>query len=105
VTGIHEIISRQAILRPSATATRDADGRTLTYAQLVGAATRVAEVLLPRLDGAAPAPSHDQQQGISADTPVVAVALQRGGDMVAAMLGVSLAGATWVYLDPSYPGE
>jgi non-ribosomal peptide synthetase component F len=104
VTGIHEIISRQAILRPSATATRDADGRTLTYAQLVAAATRVAEALLPRLDGAAPAPSHDQQ-GISADTPVVAVALQRGGDMVAAMLGVSLAGATWVYLDPSYPGE
>lgn len=36
---------------------------------------------------------------------VVAVALPRGFELVASLLGVMLAGCVWVYLDPSYPGK
>jgi len=88
-SGIHELILHQAVMHPEKVAVVDALTKTThTYGELQAAAMAVVNAL--------------------ADVPpgfVVAVALPRGFDLVASLLGVMVAGCTWVYLDPSYPGK
>ncbi|KAA6213481.1 amino acid adenylation domain-containing protein [Streptomyces albofaciens JCM 4342] len=72
---------------PGAVAVRGRDG-TLTYAELNERATRLAARL--------------RQQGIGPED-LVAVVLPRTTDMVTAVLGVLLAGAAYLPVDPAYP--
>ncbi|MFH8752548.1 non-ribosomal peptide synthetase [Streptomyces rimosus] len=72
---------------PDAVAVRGSDG-TLTYAELNERATRLAGRL--------------RQQGIGPED-LVAVLLPRTPDMVTAVLGVLLAGAAYLPVDPAYP--
>ncbi|WP_050514751.1 non-ribosomal peptide synthetase [Streptomyces rimosus] len=72
---------------PDAVAVRGRDG-TLTYAELNERATRLAVRL--------------RQQGIGPED-LVAVLLPRTPDMVTAVLGVLLAGAAYLPVDPAYP--
>jgi amino acid adenylation domain-containing protein len=67
-----------------------AGGRTLTYGELFGRAGQLARLLARR--GAGP-------------ESVVGVALERGADMVTAVLGVVLAGAAFLPADPGLPAE
>lgn len=77
-------------MQPQAAAVVDgATGSQHTYEQLQRAAVAVADALSCQV----------------APGSVVAVALPRGFDLIASLLGAMLAGCTWVYLDPSYPGE
>eukprot|EP00775_Hariotina_reticulata_P013314 gene13314-13443_t len=86
-SGIHELIIHQAIMHPEKVAVVDAlTNTTHTYGELQAAALAVADALACVPPGF-----------------VVAVALPRGFELVASLLGVMLAGCVWVYLDPSYP--
>jgi non-ribosomal peptide synthetase component F len=88
-SGIHELIIHQAMIHPNKVAVVDALTKTThTYSELHAAAIAVANALSCVPPGF-----------------VVAVALPRGFDLVASLLGVMLTGCTWVYLDPSYPGK
>ncbi|MBY6705276.1 amino acid adenylation domain-containing protein [Rhodococcus sp. BP-241] len=64
--------------------------RSRTYAELDADTTRLARVLLER--GAGP-------------ERVVALALTRSAESVAAMLAVAMTGAAWVPVDPRYPAD
>jgi acyl-CoA synthetase (AMP-forming)/AMP-acid ligase II len=77
-------------MQPQATAVLDgATGRKHTYGQLQRTAVAVAGALSSRV----------------APGSAVAVALPRSFELIASLLGAMLAGCTWVYLDPSYPGQ
>ncbi len=83
-----EQIVVQAAASPGAVAVIDSSGRTLEYRQLVDAAVRLA----------------DQIAEIADRSPRrVGVAVGRSTDLVVAMLGVQLAGAAYVPLDPGAP--
>ncbi len=66
------------------------EGRTVSYAELSLQAHRVAATL--------------RANGIGRGD-VVALHLQRSPDMLAALLGVSIAGATYLPLDPDFPAD
>ncbi|AUS79775.1 non-ribosomal peptide synthetase [Actinoalloteichus sp. AHMU CJ021] len=83
----HEHVERQAARTPNAVAVI-AEGRTTTYRYLNERANRLARLLVAR--------------GVGADD-VVALALPRSADMVAAMLAVMKAGGTYLPLDLSHP--
>ncbi|MCX5384663.1 amino acid adenylation domain-containing protein [Streptomyces sp. NBC_00083] len=82
-----ELIARQAGRRGDAVAVEH-DGHSVTYAELLGAARRLARRLAAR--GAGPG-------------AVVAVALPRGIDAVTAILAVLLSGAAYCPIDPGAP--
>ncbi|GLZ55908.1 non-ribosomal peptide synthetase [Actinomycetospora sp. NBRC 106378] len=77
-------VADQVAATPDATAVVDADGTTLTYAELDARAAGLAQ----RLDG-----------------DVVGVAVPRGADLVVALVGVLRAGAAYLPLDPDLPAQ
>ncbi|HEX5356498.1 MAG TPA: amino acid adenylation domain-containing protein [Aquabacterium sp.] len=83
----HELFEEQVRLRPEAIALRF-DGLSITYAELDARARQVAGML--------------QAQGIGPDQ-IVGVLLDRGIDMVVAVLACLKAGGAYLPLDPGYP--
>jgi amino acid adenylation domain-containing protein len=84
---VHHLFEAQAERTPAAVAVVYAGG-TLTYAQLDARANRLARFL--------------RRRGVGADT-CVGLCLERGPEMMVAMLGILKAGAAYVPLDPKYP--
>jgi len=84
-----ELVAAQAIRSPHAVAVRDRDGG-ITYADL----DRRVSALARRLHSRGLRPGD-----------VVGVRLERGTDLVVALLGVLRAGLTYLPLDPGYPEE
>jgi amino acid adenylation domain-containing protein len=86
---VHELIAAQAARTPSAVAVSDITQR-LTYAQLEDRANRLAHRL--------------RALGVVHDD-LVGVHLDRGAEMVVAVLAILKAGAAYVPLDPSFPSD
>ncbi|WP_416970697.1 amino acid adenylation domain-containing protein [Streptomyces sp. 4F14] len=84
---VHQLVERQALLRPDSIAVRDG-ARELTYAELHSAAVRAAQRL--RAAGVTPG-------------SLVGLMTERSLDAIVALLAVARAGAASVPLDPSYP--
>ena len=84
-----ELFQAQVARRPDAVAVVCGDVQ-LSYAQLNGAANRLARYLVQA--GAEP-------------EDVVAVVMDRGVDTVVALLAISKAGAAYLPVDPAYPAE
>jgi amino acid adenylation domain-containing protein len=84
---VHEMVAARAAATPDAMAVVGRDG-TLTYGELEALSNRLARHL--RSLGAGP--------GV-----LVAVAVERGAAMVAALLGVLKSGAAYLPVDPDYP--
>ncbi|AVT40943.1 non-ribosomal peptide synthetase [Plantactinospora sp. BB1] len=85
----HELVAEQAARTPDATAVTSG-GRSLTYAEL----DRRAAALAARL----------RRRGVGPGT-LVGLYLERGVDLVVALLGVWKAGGAYVPLDPAVPAE
>ncbi|MET0398243.1 MAG: non-ribosomal peptide synthase/polyketide synthase, partial [Longimicrobiaceae bacterium] len=86
---VHELFEAQAARTPGAAAVRWAGGE-LGFAELDRRASRLAH----RLRG----------MGVGADDRV-GIHLERGPEMMAALLGILKAGAAYLPLDPRYPAE
>ncbi|MEU4503562.1 amino acid adenylation domain-containing protein [Streptomyces sp. NPDC024089] len=87
---LHGLFEERAAQQPDTVAVEGPQG-TLTYGQLNARANRIAHHLRTRY-------------GVRPDMPV-AVCLERGPDLVTAVLGVLKAGAPYVPLDPDCPAE
>ncbi|WP_371681071.1 amino acid adenylation domain-containing protein [Streptomyces sp. NBC_01276] len=87
---LHGLFEAQAARRPRQTAVIGANGETLTYAELDERANRVARSL--------------REDGVGADDRV-AVMLERGPQLMVALLGVLKSGGAYVPVDPGYPSE
>jgi amino acid adenylation domain-containing protein len=90
VGSVHELVVAQAARTPEAVAVWGREGSSLTYGGLVERSAAVAGVL--------------QELGVERGDRV-GVCLERGADLVVALLGVLRAGAAYVPLDPGYPAE
>ncbi len=86
---VHRLFEEHAALRPEAPAVTDSRG-TLTYRQVNERANRIAHLL--------------RERGVRPDQ-LVGVCLERGTDMVCAVLGVLKSGAAYLPLDPEYPDD
>jgi amino acid adenylation domain-containing protein len=86
---VHQLVEEQAARTPDAIAVVCGDNQ-LTYSQLNTRANQLAH--------------HLGSVGVTAESRV-AVCLERGVDMVIALLGVLKAGGAYVPLDPEYPRE
>ncbi len=86
---IHDLFERQVAQRPSATALVFEE-RRWTFTELDQAANRIAQVLAGR--------------GIGAGQ-YVGLVVERGLDLIAAMIGVAKAGAAYVPIDTIYPDD
>ncbi|HEU0300178.1 MAG TPA: AMP-binding protein, partial [Longimicrobium sp.] len=86
---IHDLFAAQAARTPDAEAVLHEDA-SLTYAELDERANRIAR--------------HLRRLGVGPEARV-GICLERGTEMVAAMLGVLKAGGAYVPLDPAYPAE
>ncbi|MBT2491914.1 amino acid adenylation domain-containing protein [Streptomyces sp. ISL-96] len=86
---VHQAFEEQVRRTPDAVAVSH-QGTRLTYAELNARANRVAHLLRAR--------------GIGPQT-LVGVCLERGVELVPALLGVLKAGGAYVPLDPSYPAD
>ncbi len=89
VTCLGELVAAQAVRTPDVVAVVADEGR-LTYAELMSRANRLARCL--------------RRLGVTGDS-VVGVYLERGLDMVVALVGVQVAGGAYLPLDPSLPVE
>ncbi|HEX8087661.1 MAG TPA: amino acid adenylation domain-containing protein, partial [Blastocatellia bacterium] len=86
---LHEMVEQQARLRPDRVAV-SFDGKQMSYGELNERANRLGRYLMKR--GAGP-------------ERLVGVMLERGAEMVVALLGVLKAGCGYVPLEASYPVE
>ncbi|HVY40602.1 MAG TPA: amino acid adenylation domain-containing protein [Polyangia bacterium] len=86
---VHELVQAQALRTPDAVAVVHGGDR-LTYRELDRRARRLSARLARR--------------GVGPGTRV-GICLERGVDMVVALLGTLVAGATYVPLDPAHPAE
>ena len=86
---LHGLFEAQVLRRPEAPAVVQ-DGNRLSYAQLDAQADAIARTLAERGVGA---------------SQVVAIALERSPDLIAALLGVLKTGAAYLPIDTSYPAE
>ncbi|MFE9878784.1 amino acid adenylation domain-containing protein [Streptomyces sp. NPDC005784] len=86
---VPELFAERAATRPDATALVDG-AKSHTYAEVEERANRLAHLLRAR--------------GVGRDVPV-GVLLERGDEMVIALLAVLKAGGGYVPLDPGYPAE
>jgi amino acid adenylation domain-containing protein len=86
---VHAVFEAQAARTPDAAAVTFQD-QSLTYGELNARANRIAHHLLRR--------------GVESEVRV-GLFLERGMDLVAAILGVLKAGGAYVPLDPSYPAD
>ncbi|MET0395204.1 MAG: AMP-binding protein, partial [Longimicrobiaceae bacterium] len=86
---LHELFAEQAARTPEAAALRSG-GRTVSYAELERSANRLAW--------------HLQALGVGPEVRV-GLCVERTPEMVAAMLGILRAGASYVPLDPAYPAD
>ncbi|HEX2080196.1 MAG TPA: amino acid adenylation domain-containing protein, partial [Longimicrobium sp.] len=86
---VHDLIAEQAARTPDAVAVVSDDG-ALTYAELERRSGRLAELLRSR--------------GVGPEIRV-ALCMERGTELVTAVLGVLRAGGAYVPLDPAYPAE
>jgi amino acid adenylation domain-containing protein/FkbM family methyltransferase len=84
---VHELVDRQARLKPDAVAINDGEA-LWTYSQVVQLSNRVANCL--------------RQNGVRAGERVLVFACRRA-NLVPALLGVLKAGGSFVVLDPAYP--
>ncbi len=80
---------RTAAAKPDHTAVIAGTGR-LSYADLAKRAARIANVL--------------RSMGVARGT-LVGLSLHRGADMIAGALGIQMAGAAYVPMDPAYPAD
>ncbi|MFI2352997.1 amino acid adenylation domain-containing protein [Streptomyces sp. NPDC019443] len=87
VGGVHELIAGRAAVTPDAVAVVSGDV-ALSYGGLMVRASRLAR--------------HLRGLGVGAES-VVGLCLERGVDLVVAVVGVWLSGAAYVSLDPDYP--
>ncbi|HEX2202177.1 MAG TPA: amino acid adenylation domain-containing protein, partial [Longimicrobium sp.] len=86
---IHQLFEGQAALTPDAVAVVHEE-TSLTYGELNARANRLAR--------------HLRRQGVGPEVRV-GVCLERGVDLVVALMGVLKAGGAYVPLDPAYPTE
>jgi amino acid adenylation domain-containing protein len=86
---VHELVSAQAARTPDAAAVVEGEHR-LPYAELEARARALAGRL--------------RALGVGPEVPV-GVCMERGADLVVALLGVLHAGGAYLPLDPSYPAE
>ncbi|HYR10585.1 MAG TPA: condensation domain-containing protein, partial [Longimicrobium sp.] len=86
---VHELFEAQAERTPDAEAVVH-DGETLAYAELNARANRLAH--------------HLRRRGVRPETRV-GICLERGTELVVAILAVLKAGGAYVPLDPAYPAE
>ncbi len=86
---IHDLFEQQVVQRPDALALH-CQGRSLSFAELDRAANRVARVLA--------------QHGIGVGQ-YVGLVVERGIELVVAMLGVAKSGAAYVPIDTIYPDD
>ncbi|MCS6806445.1 MAG: amino acid adenylation domain-containing protein [Blastocatellia bacterium] len=86
---LHELVAAQAERTPEAIAIVS-EGQSLTYDELNTRANHLAH--------------HLQSLGVGPDVPV-GIALERGFDVIVAMLATLKAGGAYVPLDPAYPRE
>lgn len=84
---LHALLGAQAARGPERVALRFGE-RSVTYAELDASSNRIAHML--------------RRRGVR-NGDLVGVCLDRGPDLVAAMIGVLKAGAGYVPLDPAYP--
>ncbi|MDI5962214.1 non-ribosomal peptide synthetase [Streptantibioticus silvisoli] len=86
---VHQLFQEQAALRPDAPAVSCGAG-ALSYRELNERANRLAH--------------HLRSRGVGRDS-LVGVCLDRGTDMICALLGILKAGAAYLPLDPDYPTD
>ncbi|HLL45482.1 MAG TPA: amino acid adenylation domain-containing protein, partial [Longimicrobiaceae bacterium] len=86
---VHELFSAQAARTPGLTAVSSGTD-ALSYSELEQRSNRLAH--------------HLRGRGVGPETRV-GICLERGADMVVAVLGVLKAGGAYVPLDPAYPAE
>ncbi|HEX6750909.1 MAG TPA: amino acid adenylation domain-containing protein, partial [Longimicrobium sp.] len=86
---IHELFEAQAARTPDAVAVRF-EGESLTYGELNARANRLAHHLV--------------RLGVGPDARV-GVCVERGPEMIAALLAILKAGGAYVPLDPAYPAD
>jgi amino acid adenylation domain-containing protein len=86
---IHEMIDRQAELRPDAIA-MVFDGQEVSYGQLDSRSNQLARLL--------------REQGVRSESRV-GICVERSVEMVVSMLAVIKASGVYVPLDPGYPGQ
>ncbi|WP_181143769.1 non-ribosomal peptide synthetase [Streptomyces cinnamoneus] len=86
---LSDLFSAQARLRPDAVAVVHGDDR-LTYAELERRANQLAH--------------HLQDRGVG-DEDLVGLCVERGADVIVAILGILRAGAAYVPIDPNHPRD